>query len=53
MKLKELTKALKLKVTKTDNEVLKLPTTKEGRKGRLELDVVVFLRLLLLFSSLS
>ncbi len=53
VKLKELTKALKLKVTKTDNGVLKLPTTKEGRKGRLELDAVVFLRLLLLFSSLS
>uniref|UniRef100_A0A0E0HG00 non-specific serine/threonine protein kinase n=1 Tax=Oryza nivara TaxID=4536 RepID=A0A0E0HG00_ORYNI len=41
VKLKELTKALKLKVTKTDNGVLKLPTTKEGRKGRLELDVVL------------
>uniref|UniRef100_A0A0E0A0M8 non-specific serine/threonine protein kinase n=1 Tax=Oryza glumipatula TaxID=40148 RepID=A0A0E0A0M8_9ORYZ len=41
VKLKELTKALKLKVTKTDNGVLKLPTTKEGRKGRLELDAVL------------
>ncbi|XP_052154685.1 CBL-interacting protein kinase 28 [Oryza glaberrima] len=41
VKLKELAKALNLKVTKTDNGVLKLATTKEGRKGRLELDAEV------------
>ncbi|KAF0917653.1 hypothetical protein E2562_021162 [Oryza meyeriana var. granulata] len=42
VKLKELAKRLKLKVTKTDNGVLKLATTKEGRKGILELDAEVF-----------
>ncbi|KAF8703754.1 hypothetical protein HU200_031843 [Digitaria exilis] len=40
-KLKELAWRLKLKVTKKD-EVLKLATTKEGRKGILELDVEIF-----------
>uniref|UniRef100_A0A0D9WHP2 non-specific serine/threonine protein kinase n=1 Tax=Leersia perrieri TaxID=77586 RepID=A0A0D9WHP2_9ORYZ len=41
-KLKELAKRLKLKVTKTDNGVLKLATVKEGRKGMVELDAEVF-----------
>ncbi|XP_015693354.1 CBL-interacting protein kinase 28 isoform X1 [Oryza brachyantha] len=42
VKLKGLAKRLKLKVTKTDNRVLKLATTKEGRKGILEVDAEVF-----------
>ncbi|RLN28335.1 CBL-interacting protein kinase 10 [Panicum miliaceum] len=40
-KLKELARCLKLKVTK-DDDVLKLATTKEGRKGILELDAEIF-----------
>ncbi|CAL4901280.1 unnamed protein product [Urochloa decumbens] len=41
-KLKELARRLKLKDTKKDGGVLKLATTKEGRKGILELDVEIF-----------
>jgi 5'-AMP-activated protein kinase catalytic alpha subunit len=41
-KLKELARSLKLKVTKKDDGVLKLATTKEGRKGILELNAEIF-----------
>ncbi|TVU19844.1 hypothetical protein EJB05_36019, partial [Eragrostis curvula] len=41
-KLKELAWHLKLKVAKKDNGVLKLATTKEGKKGILELDAEIF-----------
>lgn len=42
VKLKELAQRLKLKVTKKDNGVLKLATTREGKKGILELDAEIF-----------
>lgn len=41
-KLEELARRLKLKFTNTDDGVLKLATTKEGRKGMLELDAEIF-----------
>uniref|UniRef100_A0A0A9DKZ4 non-specific serine/threonine protein kinase n=1 Tax=Arundo donax TaxID=35708 RepID=A0A0A9DKZ4_ARUDO len=41
-KLKELARRLKLNVTKKDNGVLKLATTKEGKRGVLELDAEIF-----------
>jgi 5'-AMP-activated protein kinase catalytic alpha subunit len=40
--LNELARRLKLKFTKKDNGVLNLATTKEGRKGMLELDAEIF-----------
>lgn len=40
--LNELARRLKLKFTKNDKGVLKLATTKEGRKGMLELDIEIF-----------
>jgi 5'-AMP-activated protein kinase catalytic alpha subunit len=41
-KLKELARRLKIKVTKKDDGVLKLATTKEGKKGILELNAEIF-----------
>lgn len=42
MRLKELAKRMKLKVTKKDNGLLKLATGKEGKKGVLEFDAEIF-----------
>jgi 5'-AMP-activated protein kinase catalytic alpha subunit len=42
VRLKELAKRMKLKVTKEDNGVLKLSTGKEGKKGVLAFDAEIF-----------